>query len=163
MVELRDLIEREGWYGLFEYGNPRYSFDKKTMDWMHYHPKYTWFNSGHMMYGGTMLQALWYQYLRSGDPLDYIIAEARGLNKMDVSTVYYHDDETIIGSMIRHGGFDPWAGSRNSHGAHAPLCGIPVHYHITGSARAHDVAHLIGQKKLPNAPFRAWAQHGYRY
>ena len=144
--ELRRVTEAQGWYGMIEYGNPRYSFDKKIMNWMHYHPKYAWFNSGHMMSGGTMLQALWYQYLRTGNPLYYMTAEARGLNKMDVSTIHYHDNEKLVGNMIRHGGFDPWGGNRRSHGAHAPLCGIPIQYYITGSERPRDVMNLIGQR-----------------
>ncbi len=156
MAELRRQIEQSGWYGMLPYGNMRYSYDKKTMNWLHYHPKYAWYNSGHMMGGGTMLQALWYQYLRSGEPLDYLVAEARGLNKMDVSTVHYHQDERLIGNMIRHGGFDPWSGARHSHGGHAPLCGIPIHYYITGSGRAHDVAHLIGQTNFKSRHF----EHG---
>jgi hypothetical protein len=154
--ELRRVTEAEGWYGMIEYGNPRYSFDKNTMNWMHYHPKYAWFNSGHMMLGGTMLQALWYQYLRTGNPLYYMTAEARGLNKMDVSTVHYHDNEKLVGNMIRHGGFDPWAGNRASHGAHAPLCGIPIQYYITGSERTRDVIDLIGQRNYQTRHF----EHG---
>lgn len=100
-----------------------------------------------------MLQALWYQYLRYGKPLDYLLAEARGLNKMDTSTIHYHDDERLIGNMIRHGGFDPWSGARCSHGEHAPLCGIPIHYYVTGSERARDLIHLIGQKNYQHRNF----------
>ncbi len=151
--EVRRLIDQVGWYGMIEYGNVRYSFDKKTMYWMNYHPKYAWFNSGHMINGGTMLQALWYQYLRSGDPMDYVLADARGLNEMDISVVHYHEDEELVGNMIRHGGFDPWAGARSSHGEHAPLCGIPIHYYVTGSGRARDVMDLIGQRNYRERDF----------
>jgi len=153
MDEIRCQIDLGGWYGMLQYGNVRYAYDKKITNWMHYHPKYAWYNSGHMMNGGTMLQALWYQYLRYGEPLDYLLAEARGLNKMDTSTIHYHDDEQLLGNMIRHGGFDPWSGARCAHGEHAPLCGIPIHYYVTGSERAGDVINLIGQRNYRHRNF----------
>ena len=152
MAEARNVMERWGWYGMLEYGNFRYAFRKTHMRWFNYHPKYAWYNSGHLMGGGTMLQALWFQYLRSGDPLDFLVAEARGLNKMDVSTVHYHERD-FVGNMIRHGGYDPWVGARRPHGAHAPLAGIPIHYYATGSQRASDLFHLIATTNYRHRDF----------
>jgi hypothetical protein len=145
-AELWRQIEKGGWYGMLSYGNVHYAYDKEKMTWMHYHPKFSWYNSGHLMEGGTMLEALWFQYLRSGNPYDYLLAEARGRSVMDTSTVHYHDDPRLIGAMIRHGGFDPWTGNRCQHGAHAPLCGIPLQHYITGCGRARDVTDLVGRK-----------------
>ncbi len=146
MDELWNRTERHGWYGWMEYGNLRYAYDKTRDSWMHYHPKYAWYNSGHMMEGGTLLEALWFQYLRTGSPILHLLAQARGRSVMDVSTVHHHEDASLVGAMVRHGGYDPWAGNRLTHGAHAPLAGIPLHHLLTGDPRAADVARLIGER-----------------
>lgn len=146
MDELWNRTEWHGWYGWMEYGNLRYAYDKHADAWQPYHPKYAWYNSGHMMDGGTLLEALWFQYLRTGSPLLYLLAQARGRSVMDVSTVHYHDDASLVGAMIRHGGYDPWAGNRATHGAHAPLAGLPMHHFVTGDPRAADVTRLIGDR-----------------
>ena len=146
MDELWNRSEQHGWYGWMEHGNLRYAYDKQADSWMPYHPKYAWYNSGHMMEGGTLLEALWFQYLRTGSPLLYLLAQARGRSVMDVSTVHHHDDASLVGAMIRHGGYDPWAGSRATHGAHAPLAGLPIHHFVTGNPRAADVTRLVGDR-----------------
>jgi hypothetical protein len=144
--ELWNRVEQQGWYGWIEHGNLRYAYDKLRDSWMPYHPKYAWYNSGHLMEGGTLLESLWSQYLRTGSPLLYLLAQARGRSVMDVSTVHYHEDESLVGAMIRHGGYDPWAGPRATHGAHAPLAGIPLHHYVTGDLRAADAVRLIGDR-----------------
>ncbi|MBT3269638.1 hypothetical protein HN371_21005 [Candidatus Poribacteria bacterium] len=146
MDELWNRTEQHGWYGWMEYGNLRYAYDKTRDSWMHYHPKFGWYNSGHMMEGGTLLEALWSQYLRTGSPILHLLAQARGRSVMDVSTVHHHEDASLVGAMIRHGGYDPWAGNRLTHGAHAPLAGIPLHHFLTGDPRAGDVVRLIGDR-----------------
>ena len=144
--ELWNRVERHGWYGWLEHGNLRYAYDKTHDSWMPYHPKYAWYNSGHMMEGGTLLECLWSQYLRTGSPLLYLLARERGRSVMDLSTVHYHDDESLVGAMVRHGGYDPWVGNRATHGAHAPLAGIPLHHYVTGDPRAADVTRLVGDR-----------------
>ncbi len=137
-------VERRGWYGAFAYGNARYTFDKNAEDWMHYHPKYAWYNAGHAENGGTLLGALWIQYLRTGDPRIREFAEAHGRQRRDVSTVHFHEKDQV-GSMIRHGGFDPWAGNRHKAGAHAPLNGLLLDLQATGDPRSRDVFLLAGR------------------
>jgi hypothetical protein len=120
MVEaVRAAIEEYGAYGLLHYGNVRYMWEKTANRWMKFHPKYAWFHAGHLMEGGTLTQALWHHYLRHGDPHDYLLAEARSRQVMDLSVVHYHDDPRFVGAMLRHGGPDPWIGHRSLHGAHS--------------------------------------------
>jgi len=150
---LLDWVERGGWYGAYKYGNVRYAYDKVKHRWRNYHPKYAWFNSEHCMDGGTLHQALWYQYLRTGDPRLYAFARARGRNKADVSVVHYHKEEKRVGCMIRHGGYDPWVGARRAFGAHAAMNGLPVHYYVTGDARVLDAVHLTGRTHYKHKDF----------
>lgn len=147
---LLNEIDRRGWYGAFVYGNLRYSWDKNIENWMHYHPKYAWYNSGHCENGGTLLRGLWVQYLRTGDPRVYELAEARGAHKRDVSVVHFHRAADKVGAMIRHGGYDPWAGNRRRSGAHAPLSGLFLHYYVTGDPRMRDVCRLTADVHYRN-------------
>lgn len=148
-----ESIEEGGWYGLMTHGNVHYGWDKGCGCWMKYSPKWGWYHAGHMMNGGTMPQVLWHQYLRTGRPDYYELAEARSRQVEDLSVLHYHDDETLIGGMLRHGGPDPWIGSRSRHGAHSPLGGIPLHHYVTGYEHAADVTHLVGQKIYQHKDF----------
>ena len=153
VAEVRASVERGGWYGLLVYGNVRYGWDKTHNRWMKYNPKYSWYHAGHLMNGGTLTQALWFHYLRHGDPRDYRLAEARGRQVIDLSVVHYHDQEEWVGAMLRHGGPDPWIGHRKIGGGHYPLAGLPIHYFVTGYERAADTVHLLGKTNYRHRNF----------
>jgi len=144
---LLEEIEKRGWYGMFNYGDVQYVYRADKKRWMNYNPKYGWFNSGHVGGGGGMLQAFWYLYLRTGDPRYYRFAEARGRHKMDVDVVEWHENEGVIGSMVRHSGWDHWAGNHSTAGVHMFISGFPECYWITGYQRAHDISMLLGKLK----------------
>jgi len=139
---LREVDER-GWYGELVYGNVRYLYSEQTQEWMSYHPKFAWFNSEHLMFiGGNLHHVMWQLYLRTGNPRYYAFAEARGRAKADLSTIHHGPCK---GQMVRHGGFDPWVGARHAGGEHASLCGLDLHYYVTGSPRILHVLHLTGR------------------
>jgi hypothetical protein len=136
-------VEECGWYGEMVYGNVRYLIDEDKQEWLRYHPKFAWFNSEHLMFiGGNLHHVMWQLYLRTGNPRYYAFAEARGRAKADLSVLHHGPCK---GQMVRHGGFDPWVGARHAIGEHASLCGLDLHYSVTGSPRMLDVLHLAGQ------------------
>lgn len=152
-------VEKSGWYGAFIWGNVRYTYHPESRSWQAYHPKFAWWNTGHVMFGGNLLEALWQHYFRTGDPAVYEFAEAHGRQVMDMCVVHYHE-ERAAGFMVRHGGYDPWGGEHKPSGAHCTIRGLPLHYFATGYERTLEACRLVAERQFRKAVFHVDDRNG---
>ena len=122
-------IERNGWYGFFNYGDVMHAYDALRGEWRYDVGGYAWDNTEL----GTPAM-LWYQFLRTGDPKVFRMAEAMTRHCSEVDT--YH--------------FGPHAGLGTRHNVTHWGCGAKearvseawwnrFYYYLTADERTGDI------------------------
>lgn len=126
-------IERRGWYGFFNYGDVMHAYDSWRDEWRYDVGGFAWDNTEL----GTPAM-FWYQYLRSGDPKVWTMAEAMTRHCSEVDT--YH--------------FGPHAGLGSRHNVTHWGCGAKearvseawwnrFYYYLTADERTGDIMHEV--------------------
>ncbi len=88
----REAIDREGWYGFWNYGDVMHQFDYNRKAWMYDVGGYAWDNTelaSNMMF--------WYNFLRSGRADVWTMAEAMSRHTSEVD-VYHDSPNAMLGS-----------------------------------------------------------------
>jgi len=128
-------IERHGWYGFFNYGDVMHAYDASRDEWRYDVGGYAWDNTEL----GTPAM-LWYQFLRTGNPDVWRMAEAMTRHCSEVDT--YH--------------FGPHAGLGTRHNVLHWGCGAKearvseawwnrFFYYLTADERIGDIMHEVAQ------------------
>jgi len=126
-------IERNGWYGYFNYGDVMHAYDTSRGEWRYDVGGYAWDNTEL----GTPAM-LWYQFLRTGNPKVFRMAKAMTRHCSEVDT--YH--------------FGPHAGLGSRHNVTHWGCGAKeariseawwnrFYYYLTGDERIGDIMHEV--------------------
>lgn len=127
----RDEIRRNNWYGFFNYGDVMHAYDASRDEWRYDVGGYAWDNTEL----GTPAM-LWYQFLRTGDPEVWTMAEAMTRHCSEVDS--YH--------------FGPFAGTGSRHNVSHWGCGAKearvseafwnqFYYYLTADERTGDIMH----------------------
>jgi hypothetical protein len=125
--------ERNGWYGFFNYGDVMHAYDASRDEWRYDVGGFAWDNTEL----GTPAM-LWYQFLRTGDPVTFRMAEAMTRHTSEVDT--YH--------------FGPHAGLGTRHNVLHWGCGAKearvseawwnrFYYYLTADERTGDIMHEV--------------------
>ena len=88
----REAVDREGWYGFWNYGDVMHQFDINRNEWMYDVGGYAWDNTelaSNMMF--------WYNFLRSGRADVWTMAEAMSRHTSEVD-VYHAGPNAMLGS-----------------------------------------------------------------
>lgn len=126
-------IERNGWYGFFNYGDVMHGYDADRDEWRYDVGGYAWDNTE---LGSPAM--LWYQFLRTGDAKVWTMAEAMTRHCSEVDT--YH--------------FGPHAGLGSRHNVTHWGCGAKeariseawwnrFYYYLTADERTGDIMHEV--------------------
>ena len=126
-------IERNGWYGFFNYGDVMHAYDTFRDEWRYDVGGYAWDNTEL----GTPAM-FWYQFLRTGNPKVFRMAEAMTRHCGEVDT--YH--------------FGPHAGLGSRHNVTHWGCGAKeariseawwnrFYYYLTADERTGDIMHEV--------------------
>ncbi|MCY4543638.1 MAG: hypothetical protein OXD39_00255, partial [Gemmatimonadetes bacterium] len=129
-------IQLGRWYGYLDYGDVRATWDEEEDDWMD-RGRWGWCNSE-----WDPRHAIWVQYLRTGDPRYYGLAEAMTRHSMDVDTCHWHPFRPyMVGGCYRHGvghfSDEPCA-------SHTFIDNWMDYYHLTGDGRTLEVLREAG-------------------
>lgn len=89
-----DQIDQRGWYGFWDYGDVMHTYDNDRHEWRYDAGGFAWDNAE---LGADA--ALWYAFLRSGDPLAFRLAQARTRHVAEVDT---HHTGRFAGLGSRH-------------------------------------------------------------
>ena len=124
------------WYGYLDYGDVRATWDEEEDDWMD-RGRWGWCNSE-----WDPRHAIWIQYLRTGDPRYYGLAEAMTRHSIDVDTCHWHPFRSyMVGGCYRHGvghfSDEPCA-------SHTFIDNWMDYYHLTGDGRTLEVLREAG-------------------
>ena len=126
-------IERNGWYGFFNYGDVMHAYDASRDEWRYDVGGFAWDNTE---LGSPAM--LWYQFLRTGDSAVWRMAEAMTRHCSEVDT--YH--------------FGPHAGLGTRHNVLHWGCGAKearvseawwnrFYYYLTADERIGDIMHEV--------------------
>ena len=135
-----DWLERNiqlgRWYGYLDYGDVRATWDDEADDWKD-RGRWGWCNSE-----WDPRHAIWIQYLRTGDPRYFGLAEAMTRHSMDVDTCHWHPFRPyMVGGCYRHGvghfSDEPCA-------SHTFIDNWFDHYCLTGDGRTLEVLREAG-------------------
>ena len=88
----KEEIDRQGWYGFWNYGDVMHQFDRVSRRWMYDVGGYAWDNTelaSNMMF--------WYMFLRTGDADVWRMAEAMSRHTPEVD-VYHVGPNSMLGS-----------------------------------------------------------------
>lgn len=124
------------WYGFLDYGDVLVDWDDDENDWKH-RGRWGWCNSE-----WDPRHAVWIQYLRTGDPRYYVLAEAMTRHSMDVDTCHWHPFRPYMaGGCYRHG-VDHF--SDEPCASHTFIDNWMDYYYLTGDGRALEVLREAG-------------------
>ncbi|QDO95187.1 hypothetical protein FNB79_14795 [Formosa sediminum] len=155
--------EWESWYSIFDYGDIKTYYFKD--DW------HMWTNNE-----PTVDFSLWTNFMRTGDPKYYKMAQAMSKHTMDVDNIHWPKKRTYVGEIndaIDFWNYEnepestPYLGIGRRHGdehwsallsAHVWIQGWIASYYITGDQRALEVAKMTGDTYLN----RIWGDHDLR-
>ena len=124
------------WYGYLDYGDVLVDWDDEEENWKH-RGRWGWSNSE-----WDPRHAMWIQYLRTGDPRYFSLAEAMTRHSMDVDTCHWHPFRPyMVGGCYRHGvghfSDEPCA-------SHTFIDNWMDYYHLTGDGRTLEVLREAG-------------------
>ncbi|MGJ8759101.1 MAG: hypothetical protein ACSHXA_01065 [Polaribacter sp.] len=155
--------EWESWYSIFDYGDVKTYYFKD--DW------HMWTNNE-----PTVDFSLWTNFMRTGNPKYYNMAQAMSKHTMDVDNIHWPKKRTYVGEINDAIDFwnyknepesTPYLGIGRRHGdehwsallsAHVWIQGWIASYYITGDQRALEVAKMTGDTYLN----RIWGDHDLR-
>lgn len=155
--------DNEPWYGMFDYGDGKTYFVKdKWYQWTNNEP--------------TVDFMLWTNFMRTGDPKYYRMAEGMSRHTMDVDNIHWPKKRTYLGEINDAIDFwnytdepesTPYLGIGRRHAndhwyallsAHVWIQGWIASYYLTGDHRALEVAKMTGDTYLK----RIWGDHDLR-
>ncbi|MBO3099685.1 exo-rhamnogalacturonan lyase family protein [Gelidibacter pelagius] len=155
--------EWESWYGMFNYGDMKtYYFNDQWYMWNNNEP--------------TADFSLWTNFMRTGNPKYYHMAESMSKHTMDVDNIHWPKKRTYIGELNESIDFwnyqdepesTPYLGVGLRHAsehwnavlsAHVWIQGWIASYYITGDQRALEVAKMTGDTYIK----RIWGDHDLR-
>ncbi len=124
------------WYGFFDWGDCMVAWDEEAGDWRFF-GRWGWCNSE-----WDPRHGMWIQYLRSGDPRYYRLAEGMSRHSMDVDTCHYQPLRPyMVGGCFRHSidhyGDEPCA-------SHTFIDNWMDYYYLTGDLRTLEVLRETG-------------------
>ncbi|MBQ9666310.1 MAG: hypothetical protein IJV33_07555 [Bacteroidaceae bacterium] len=126
-------IERNGWYGFFNYGDVMHAYDASRDEWRYDVGGYAWDNTEL----GTPAM-LWYQFLRTGDPDVWRMAEAMTRHCSEVDT-YHTGPHAGLGS--RHNVTHWGCGAKEARISEAWW--NRFYYYLTADERTGDIMHEV--------------------
>ena len=155
--------DNEPWYGMFDYGDGKtYFVQDKWYQWTNNEPMVDFM--------------LWTNFMRTGDPKYYRMAQAMSHHTMDVDNIHWPKKRTYIGEINDAIDFwnyrdepesSPYLGIGRRHGndhwyallsAHVWIQGWIASYYLTGDHRSLEVAKMTGDSYLK----RIWGDHDLR-
>ncbi|MCL5246507.1 hypothetical protein M4I21_11845 [Cellulophaga sp. 20_2_10] len=155
--------EWESWYSIFDYGDIKtYYFKDEWHMWTNNEP--------------TVDFSLWTNFMRTGNPKYYHMAQGMSKHTMDVDNIHWPRKRTYVGEIndaIDFWNYEgepestPYLGIGRRHGdehwsallsAHVWIQGWIASYYITGDQRALEVAKMTGDTYLN----RIWGDHDLR-
>ena len=130
-------IQLSRWYGYLNYGDALVDWDDAEDDWK-FQGRWGWCNSE-----WDPRHAIWIQYLRTGDPCYYALAEAMTRHSMDVDTCHWHPFRPyMVGGCYRHSvnhfSDEPCA-------SHTFIDNWMDYYCLTGDGRALEAIREAGE------------------
>ncbi len=126
-------IERNGWYGFFNYGDVMHAYDASRDEWRYDVGGFAWDNTEL----GTPAM-LWYQFLRTGDPAVWRMAEAMTRHCSEVDT-YHLGPHAGLGS--RHNVTHWGCGAKEARISEAWW--NRFYYYLTADERIGDILHEV--------------------
>ncbi len=126
-------IERNGWYGFFNYGDVMHAYDASREEWRYDVGGYAWDNTEL----GTPAM-LWYQFLRTGNPEVWRMAEAMTRHCSEVDT-YHTGPHAGLGS--RHNVLHWGCGAKEARISEAWW--NRFYYYLTADERTGDIMHEV--------------------
>ena len=126
-------IERNAWYGFFNYGDIMHAYDSSRDEWRYDVGGYAWDNTE---LGSPSM--LWYQFLRTGSPSVWRMAEAMTRHCSEVDT-YHTGDHAGLGS--RHNVVHWGCGAKEARISEAWW--NRFYYYLTADDRTGDILHEV--------------------
>ncbi len=126
-------IERHGWYGYFNYGDVMHAYDSSRDEWRYDVGGFAWDNTEL----GTPAM-LWYQFLRTGNPKVFRMAEAMTRHCSEVDT-YHLGPHAGLGS--RHNVTHWGCGAKEARISEAWW--NRFYYYLTADERMGDILHEV--------------------
>lgn len=155
--------KHEPWYGMFNYGDGKsYFFNDRWVQWTNNEP--------------TVDFMLWTNFMRTGDPKYFNMAQAMSRHTMDVDNIHWPKKRTYYGEIndaIDFWNYEdepestPYLGIGRRHAnehwyallsAHVWVQGWIASYYISADHRALEVARMTGDTYLN----RIWGEHDLR-
>jgi hypothetical protein len=141
MTGFADWLERVThmghWYGFFDWGDCMVAWDEENGEWRFF-GRWGWCNSE-----WDPRHGMWIQYLRSGEPRYYRLAEAMSRHSMDVDTCHYHPLRPyMVGGCFRHS-IDHYGDEVCA--SHTFIDNWMDYYYLTGDLRTLEVLHETGR------------------
>lgn len=153
----------EPWYGMFNYGDGKtYYFNGKWVQWTNNEP--------------TVDFMLWTNFMRTGDPQYFNLAQAMSRHTMDVDNIHWPKKRTYYGEIndaIDFWNYEdepkstPYLGIGRRHAnehwyallsAHVWIQGWIASYYLSADHRALEVAKMTGDTYIN----RIWGEHDLR-
>ncbi len=126
-------IERNGWYGFFNYGDVMHAYDASRDEWRYDVGGFAWDNTEL----GTPAM-LWYQFLRTGDADVWRMAEAMTRHCSEVDT-YHTGPHAGLGT--RHNVLHWGCGAKEARVSEAWW--NRFYYYLTADERTGDIMHEV--------------------
>ncbi|MDF0718113.1 hypothetical protein PY092_18265 [Muricauda sp. 334s03] len=155
--------KHEPWYGMFNYGDGKtYYYNGKWVQWTNNEP--------------TVDFMLWTNFMRTGDPKYFELAQAMSRHTMDVDNIHWPKKRTYFGQIndaIDFWNFEdepestPYLGIGRRHAnehwysllsAHVWIQGWIADYYLAADHRALEVAKMTGDTYIN----RIWGEHDLR-
>lgn len=155
--------KNEPWYGMFDYGDGKsYFFDGRWVQWTNNEP--------------TVDFMLWTNFMRTGDPKYFKLAQAMSRHTMDVDNIHWPKKRTYYGEVndaIDFWNYEdepestPYLGIGRRHAnehwyallsAHVWIQGWIADYYLSADHRALEVAKMTGDTYIK----RIWGDHDLR-
>ncbi len=155
--------EWESWYGMFDYGDIKTNYFRG--EW------FMWNNNE-----PTVDFSLWTNFMRTGNPKFYHMAESMSKHSMDVDNIHWPKKRFYVGedndaidfwNYLDEPESTPYLGIGRRHGAehwsallsaHVWIQGWIASYYITGDQRALEIAKMTGDNYIK----RIWGEHDLR-
>ena len=126
-------IERHGWYGFFNYGDVMHAYDASRDEWRYDVGGFAWDNTEL----GTP-SMFWYQFLRTGNPKVFRMAEAMTRHCSEVDT-YHLGPHAGLGT--RHNVIHWGCGAKEARISEAWW--NRFYYYLTADERTGDIMHEV--------------------
>lgn len=134
---LRRQIVDGRWVGFLDWGDFLIAFEESAQTWR-YHGRWGWCNSE-----WDPRHGVWIQYLRSGDPALFDLAEAMTRHSADVDTCHWHGYRPyFVGGCFRH---SVSHFSDEPSASHTFLDNWIDYYYLTGDLRTLEVLREAGE------------------